>query len=88
MSADRPTPEQIVAERRVLELVDRVLGLEAELARVSVYHSPGREQFEALERENAGLRQQLEAVRSTRTWKAGRAVLSPLRLVSRGRGSL
>lgn len=86
MSADRPTPEQITDERRVLELVDRVLGLEAELARVSVYNNPTREQFEALERENAGLQQQLEAVRATRTWRAGRAVLAPLRLVSRSRG--
>ncbi|MBD8103565.1 hypothetical protein PlfCFBP13513_13790 [Plantibacter flavus] len=85
MSADRPTPEQIAADRRVLELIDRVLGLEAELARVSVYNNPGREQFEALERENAGLRQQLEAVHGTRTWKAGRAVLAPLRVVSRNR---
>ncbi|MBD8468425.1 hypothetical protein HOW07_14895 [Plantibacter sp. MCCC 1A11337] len=85
MSADRPTPERIVEERRVLELVDRILGLEAELARVSVYNNPTREQFEALERENEGLRQQVAALHTTRTWKAGRAVLAPLRIVSRGR---
>jgi hypothetical protein len=32
-----------------------------------------------------GLRQQLAAVHSTRTWKAGRAVLAPLRVLKRGR---
>ena len=86
MSTDRPTPEQIIAERRVLELVDRVLGLGAELARVSVYNNPTREQFDALEQENAGLREQLQVIRGTRTWRAGRVVLAPLRIVTRGRG--
>lgn len=86
MSADRPTPEQIISERRVLELVDRVLGLEAELARVSVFNNPARERFDALERENAGLQQQLAAMRATRTWRAGRAVLAPVRIITRGRG--
>lgn len=88
MATDRPAPEQVDAERRALELVDRVLGLEAELARVSVFSNPRREQLEALEAENAGLRQQLESLRSTRTWRAGRVVLSPLRIVSRGRDNL
>jgi hypothetical protein len=73
--------ERVARDARELALVDRILGLEAQLANYAVIVSPSRTQFESLNREIAGLRQQLAAVHSTRTWKAGRAVLSPLRAI-------
>lgn len=85
MPTKRPTPEQLASEERVLALVDRVIGLEAELARASIYFSPAKDDFDVLEREMQGLRQQLAAVHATRTWKAGRLVLAPLRILKRGR---
>lgn len=80
------TPEQSEAlhiATRELALVDRILGLEAQLANYAVRVTPGRRQFEMMEREIDGLRQQLAAVHSTRTWRAGRAVLAPLRIIRR-----
>lgn len=71
---------------RELALIDRVFGLEAQLAEVSVFMNPGRERFDTLERETEGLRQQLAALRGTATWRAGRLVLAPLRLIRRSRG--
>ncbi|KQM14138.1 hypothetical protein ASF83_15200 [Plantibacter sp. Leaf171] len=85
MTTKRPTAAELAGEERVLALVDRVIGLEAELARASIYFSPTKDDFDVLEREMQGLRQQLAAVHSTRTWKAGRAVLAPLRILKRGR---
>ena len=85
MPTKRPTTEQLASEERLLALVDRVIGLEAELARASIYFSPTKDDFDVLEREMQGLRQQLAAVHATRTWKAGRLVLTPLRILKRGR---
>ena len=73
-----PTPESIELQLRQLALVDRVLGLEAEVARLSAVTpaaSGARDEVARLEAE-------LRAVYASRTWRIGRAVLRPLR--SRG----
>ena len=44
---------------------------------------PGQAQVEALTRQVAGLEAELRAVRGSRTWRAGRAVLAPARLARR-----
>lgn len=83
--SDQIEPNGTLDEREVriqlrqLELVDRVLGLEAEVARLTVAaHNPtgARERVEQLERE-------LHAVYSSRTWRVGTAVLRPLRAIWR-----
>jgi hypothetical protein len=53
--------------RRELELVDRVLGLEAEVARLSI---------------EAGVRD-LRILEKSRYWQVGRVVLSPVTLLRR-----
>jgi hypothetical protein len=78
-------PELIEQQLRELALVDRIFGLEAQLAEVSVFMNPDRDRFDAQERELAGLRQQVEGLRETRTWRVGRAVLAPLNALKRKR---
>jgi hypothetical protein len=85
MPTKRPSAAEVAQEERVLELVDRILGLEARVAREATINSPARSAYEELERENEGLRQQLQVLHSTATWKVGRAVLSPLSAVRRKR---
>jgi hypothetical protein len=60
-------------EVRQLALVDRILGLQAEVANLKA-SSPAS--AEALQRE-------LNALLASRTWRVGRAVLSPLLLLRR-----
>jgi hypothetical protein len=62
---------------RELDLVDRVLGLEGEVARLSIMNQDGRlirDEIERLEGEN-------RALRGSATWRAGRAVLAPWLIV-------
>lgn len=53
-------------EARQLALMDRIIGLEAELANIKI-GEPHR------------LRHDIEALRGSATWKAGRIVLAPVR---------
>lgn len=59
------------SDLRQLALVDRIIGLEAEVAHLKTITSTEL------------VRQQLDAVRSSATWRVGRAVLAPLTLVKR-----
>ncbi|MGG7463946.1 hypothetical protein [Plantibacter sp. YIM 135347] len=85
MTSPRPGADDVANEERILELVDRILGLEARVAREATINSPARSAYEELERENAGLRQQLQVLHSTATWKVGRAVLAPASILKRNR---
>ncbi|MBC7595405.1 MAG: hypothetical protein H7288_15960 [Kineosporiaceae bacterium] len=85
MTEDSQTQPSVEQQLRQLALVDRIFGLEAQLAEVSVFMNPDRERFDAQERELAGLRQQVQGYRETRTWRVGRAVLAPLNALKRKR---
>ncbi|TFD70094.1 hypothetical protein [Cryobacterium sp. Hb1] len=65
-----PTPDEsdLARDARQLALVDRVIGLQAEVANLNVTY-PNR--INALEAE-------LRALLTSRTWKTGRAAVSPL----------
>jgi len=69
-------PIDPVRDARELELVDRILGLQAELAHARA--TSGHHDVQA----------QLDEIRASATWKAGRTVLSPVFLLRRvlGRG--
>ena len=77
-----PTEDDIARNLRQLALVDRVLGLEAEVARLSstaTAPTGARDEVEAL-------RNELRAVYASRAWRIGTAVLTPARaLRSAGR---
>jgi hypothetical protein len=62
---------------RQLELVDRVLGLEAQVARLT---AAGAESWPRIEVDR--LRGELAAVYGSRTWRVGTTVLKPLRAIS------
>ncbi len=73
-----PSDERDVsAEVRQLALVDRIIGLEAEIANLSATYGLGKV-----------TRDQIALVKSSTTWRVGTLVLSPLvfvgRLVNRG----
>ena len=73
-SAD-PTPAEIEQQLRQLALVDRVLGLEAEVARLSTISpnaSGARDEVERLQSE-------LRAVYASRTWKLGSTMARMMR---------
>ncbi|MBB5642168.1 hypothetical protein [Cryobacterium roopkundense] len=65
-----PTPEEsdLARDARQLALVDRVIGLQAEVANLNVIY-PNR--INSLEAE-------LRALLASRTWKAGLATVSPM----------
>ncbi len=69
----REDPDAINREVRQLALVDRILGLQAEVANLK---ASGPASAETLQRE-------LNALLVSRTWRVGRAVLSPLLLLRR-----
>ncbi len=73
----RREPTDIRLELRQLELIDRIFGLEAQLAGALAFAKPERDEIDAVLRENEGLRQQLAGLQRTTTWRAGRAVLAP-----------
>jgi hypothetical protein len=64
-------PNDAVRDARELEMIDRILGLQAELANTRAsagYHE---------------VKWQLEEIHRSATWRAGRAVLAPVFLVRR-----
>ena len=67
--------------QRQLALVDEVLGLRAALAQEAVRNSPSRQRLEEVEHE-------IRALRASSSWRVGRLVLLPVRLVRRLRGRL
>jgi len=62
--------------QRELALVDQILGLRAALAQESVRNSPTRQRVEQLEYE-------INALRSSSSWRVGRLLLLPVRVVRR-----
>ena len=69
---DRLSDADIQRDLRELELVDRIKGLEAENARLSaLFIKPTGPRF--------GYHRMLDDVWSSRTWRAGRVVLAPVR---------
>lgn len=75
-----PTPDEVQRELRQLALVDRILGLEAEVARLSILapDDHGARGHDVVQRE-------LRTVYSSMTWRVGSAVLAPARAL-RGLG--
>lgn len=75
MSANRPpvTKDSTTVEHdlRQLALVDRIIGLEGELAHLRSV-TPGAEHAS---------QRQVDLMRGSLTWKVGRAVLTPVRAV-------
>jgi len=69
-----PDSVEFLAYQRLLSQVDELLGLRAALAQEAVRNTPSRAKVEKIEAE-------LAAMRGSITWKAGRAVLAPLRLL-------
>jgi hypothetical protein len=70
-----PSEGELTQELRQLALVDRVLGLEAEVARLSITGPAAAGPRAEIER----LQGELRAVYSSRTWRVGSLVLRPLR---------
>jgi hypothetical protein len=79
--SDSISDAQVASELRQLALVDRVLGLEAEVARLSISGPAAGGQRAEIER----LQGELSALYASRTWRIGSVALSPLRAV-RGLG--
>jgi hypothetical protein len=72
-----PSAEDIQRDLRQLALVDRVLGLEAEIARLSIAAPALAGPRAEIER----LQNELNAAYGSRTWRVGAAVLAPLRIL-------
>lgn len=84
MGSDDLPQDEIQRQLRQLALVDRILGLEAENARLAVLvgdSSGPRSGHDRLQREMA-------AVYASRTWRVGHAVLAPGRALRRLRNRL
>lgn len=75
-----PSEREIELELRQLALVDRVLGLEAEVARLSVTSPVAGGARDEVER----LAGELRAVYASRTWRVGSAMIRAARLGRRG----
>jgi hypothetical protein len=71
--ADNQDP-QFAQYQRELALVDQVLGLSAALAQEAIRNSPSRQRVEELEHE-------IRALRSSSTWRVGRILMLPVRVV-------
>lgn len=77
-SDELPSSDDLARALRELALVDKVIGLEAEVARLSTQsaYSDARDEIEHL-------RDQLNGMQASRTWRVGRAVLAPFRVMQR-----
>lgn len=64
-SKSTPTPDQLDRDLRELALIDRIIGLEAEVARLSI---------------EAGVKD-IRILHKSRPWRVGRIVLAPIVLV-------
>ena len=73
---DHSTDDAFQIYQRELALVDEILGLRAALAQEAVRNSPPRYELDRLRAENLALRQ-------STTWRIGRLVLLPVRLIRR-----
>lgn len=71
----------LVEYQRQLALVDEVIGLRAALAQEAVRNSPARHRVEQLEAE-------IWALRRSTTWRLGRLMMLPVRLLRRILGQL
>ncbi len=68
----QPSAEDVQRDLRQLQMVDRIMGLEAENARLAaLFIKPAGPRF--------GYNRMLDDVWSSRTWRAGRLVLAPVR---------
>lgn len=74
-----PSEDSIATQLRQLALVDRVLGLEAEVARLSSAAPSADNPRLEIER----LSTELAAVYASRTWRLGTAALRPVRAAAR-----
>ena len=85
--ATRAGHEQALRE---LALVDRVIGLEAEVARLSVaadVPSPSvQAELDALRAQVDALRAHLDTLHASRAWRMGNRLLAPTRAIRRMRG--
>lgn len=66
-SKSTPAPEQLDRDLRELALIDRIIGLEAEVARLSI---------------EAGVKD-IRILHKSRPWRVGRVVLAPVVLVKK-----
>lgn len=67
---------EFIQYQRQLALVDQVIGLQAALAQECVRNSPSRQRVEELEAEILALRRSV-------TWRVGRLIMSPIRMLRR-----
>ena len=77
--SELPTGRDLAYFEHELALVDRIIGLEAEVAELSQEASLRPE-------EHLGVEQQLARVRRSLTWRAGRVVSAPLRIARKATG--
>lgn len=80
-----PGPEELEASysqyQRLLALTDEILALRVALAQESVRSNPSRERLERAEAEMQAMKADLHAVRRSATWRVGRFVLLPVRVI-------
>jgi hypothetical protein len=67
LKKDHKTPGELELELRQLALVDRIIGLEAEVARLSI---------------ESGIKD-IRILKKSRPWRVGRLVLSPIYFIKR-----
>jgi len=76
MTMTDPQREELLdVQMRQLALVDRIIGLEAEVAHLKA--GKGGAEF----------RSEIKAIKSSATWRAGRIIIGPLAAVSRVLGA-
>ena len=83
--ANESNPDEIERALRQLALVDRIIGLEAQLARLASTPVEPEPPVEPTEEflENQRLHRELHALYESRPWKLGTAMLRPARAVKR-----
>jgi hypothetical protein len=75
-STSRPSPDVLEVELRQLALIDKILGLEAEVARLSAV-AP----FVSAREEIEKMSTRLNALYNSTTWRVGTAVLRPIQVL-------